>query len=84
LLNLAFLLQLNNYNIMWIQLLIVFFLLGILASLGTALVRLMRDDTDSKGALKALMLRISLSVVLFVLLMLATATGLITPNGWQP
>lgn len=60
---------------------IVFILLLILASLGSALYTMFTDHGDSNRTVKALTIRISLSIGLFVLLMIAYATGLITPHG---
>ena len=44
--------------------------LGILVSLGSALVQLVRDDRGTDGMVRALSWRIGLSVVLFILLLL--------------
>ena len=54
--------------------------LGILFSLGSALVQLVRDDRGTDGMVRALSWRIGLSVVLFILLLLAWRAGLITPH----
>ena len=61
-------------------LIIILFLLAILASLGTAFYTLIRDSGDSKRTVRALTFRISLSVVLFLLLMAAIFFGLIEPR----
>jgi hypothetical protein len=66
-----------------IRILIVCLLAAILASLGTALYHLSTGRGDSKKMLRALTLRISLSVALFVLLMIAWRIGLIAPHGLQ-
>lgn len=55
-------------------------LLGIIGSLGSALFYLARDENDSKRTVRALTVRVSLSVALFILLLLAYAAGLIQPN----
>lgn len=55
--------------------------LGILASLGSALVHLVRDDRRTDGMVRALSWRIGLSVVLFLLLLLAWRTGMISPHA---
>ena len=55
----------------------VLFLLFIIASLGSALYYLVKDRGNSTRALKALTLRIGLSVVLFALLMLGFYFGFI-------
>lgn len=54
--------------------------LGILASLGSALVHLVRDDRRTDGMVRALSWRIGLSVALFLLLLLAWRTGMISPH----
>lgn len=56
-------------------------MLGILLSLGSALFHLMTDKGDSKKMVRALTVRVALSVGLFILLMGAWAAGLITPLG---
>ena len=61
--------------------LVVFMLLLIFFSLGSGLFYLVRDKSASPRTVKALTVRISLSLVLFVLLMIGFATGLITPHG---
>jgi hypothetical protein len=54
---------------------------AILASLGFALVALFRRGDHSDAMLKALTVRVSLSVLLFLLLMLAWWTGWLKPHG---
>lgn len=66
---------------MFAKLLIVLMLLAILASLGSALFYLVQDRGGSDRTVKALTVRITLSVVLFLLIMLAGALGIITPNS---
>jgi hypothetical protein len=63
---------------------IVLILFAILLSLGSAMVFLVKDKGQSDRTVKALSIRIGLSIALFVLLMLAIATGLITPHGIVP
>jgi Protein of unknown function (DUF2909) len=69
-----------------IRLLTLLVLLAIVVSLGSALFHLARgrDDADSAKMARALTLRITLSVVLFALLLLAWHFGLIHPHGLQP
>ena len=55
----------------------VLFLLFIIASLGSALYYLVKDKGQSTRALKALTIRIGLSVVLFAMLMLGFYFGII-------
>ncbi len=63
------------------KILIVGFLVLIIASLGSALFYLFNDKGNSTRTVRALTLRVGLSVVLFLLLMLAHFTGLITLRG---
>jgi hypothetical protein len=53
----------------------------ILASLGSALVFLMKDRGQSKRTLKALAFRIGLSIALFLLILAAYYLGYIKPTG---
>jgi cytochrome bd-type quinol oxidase subunit 2 len=66
------------------RILVVAVLLGIVLSLGSALFHLVTDKGGSKKMVRALTVRISLSVALFVLLMIAWAMGLVSPHGVQP
>lgn len=69
---------------MLIKLLIIAVLLFILASLFSGMVFMLRDKGQSDRAVKALTVRISLSVALFLLLMIGFATGVIQPHGLMP
>lgn len=60
---------------------IVLIFIGILASLGSALVHLVRGRESSERTAKALTVRIGMSVGLFVLLFLLWWAGLIRPHG---
>jgi len=53
----------------------------ILASLGSALVFLMRDKGKSNRTVTALAFRVGFSITLFVLLMVAYKLGWIQPTG---
>ena len=66
------------------KLFIVLVLLVILGSLASGLVFLIKDKGDSDRTVKALTWRISLSVALFLLLMLGYATGVLQPHGVYP
>ena len=55
---------------------VVGFLVLILASLGSALFYLIRDKGRTDRTLKALMLRIGLSITLFVMLMVSYKLGI--------
>ncbi|OGT44459.1 MAG: hypothetical protein A3F42_08380 [Gammaproteobacteria bacterium RIFCSPHIGHO2_12_FULL_37_34] len=63
-----------------IKLIIVLFLLGIFFSLGSALFFLVKDKGRSDRTVKALTWRIALSLVLFILLLIAFALGWIAPH----
>jgi hypothetical protein len=64
-----------------IKFLIIVTLAAIIASLGTGLVYLVKDQGQSKRMANALTVRIALSVLLFVLLFLAWKGGMIQPHG---
>lgn len=68
---------------MFIKTLIIIAFLAIIASLGSALFHLVKhkDTANSQKTLKALTFRIGLSVVLFILVVILTATGVIEPSG---
>jgi len=66
---------------MLVKLLAAVMLLAILISLGTGFFYLMKDKGQSDRTVKALTVRIALSITLFVLLLIAAATGLITPHA---
>lgn len=59
------------------KIVIVLFLVLILASLGSALYYLMKDKGRTNRTVKALTLRVALSISLFVILMIAYWGGLI-------
>jgi hypothetical protein len=64
-----------------IKIILVILLILILFSLGSALYFLIHDKGDSTRIVKALTWRISLSFLLFVLLLVAFALGWIRPHG---
>lgn len=66
---------------MFAKIIIVAIFLGILASLGSALFYLVKDKGQSDRTLKALTLRISVSIALFAMLYLLWWLGLIQPHG---
>jgi hypothetical protein len=69
---------------MLVKILIVLVLLAILFSLFSGMVFLVKDKGRSERTVQALTIRIALSVLLFILLMAAFATGLIHPHGIVP
>ena len=63
------------------KILVIVIFLAILASLGSALIFLVRDHGQSTRTAKALTLRIGISVALFILLFVLWWLGLISPHG---
>jgi hypothetical protein len=63
------------------RIVIVAFLLIIVLSLGSALYYLIRDKGQSDRTVKALTIRVGLSITLFLLLMLGYYFGLIPRSG---
>ena len=67
------------------KVIVVIVLIGILLSLGSALFMLVIDRKgETKGMVRALTVRNSLSVVLFILLFIAWVAGWIEPHGLRP
>ncbi|HYQ71424.1 MAG TPA: twin transmembrane helix small protein [Gammaproteobacteria bacterium] len=66
---------------MYTKILVVVILFTIIGSLFSGLFFLIRDKGASDRTVRALTVRISLSVLLFVLLMIGYATGLLQPHG---
>ena len=66
------------------KVIIVLFLLIIIGSLFSGLFYLIKDKGASERTVRALTVRISLSVLLFVLLMIGYATGVLQPHGVYP
>lgn len=64
-----------------LKFLVLLLLAGILVSLFSGLFYLNRDQGDSRRMLRALTFRIVLSVLLFLLLLIAWRTGAIQPHG---
>jgi cytochrome bd-type quinol oxidase subunit 2 len=68
-----------------IKILVVITLFAIIFSLGSALFHMARnkggDEEHSRKMVRSLTIRVGLSVVLFILLMVAWYNGLITPHG---
>ena len=63
-----------------LQIAVPLILLGIVGSLASALFFLVRDKQDSKRTVRALTVRVGLSVSLFVLLLAAYSMGLVQPR----
>ena len=70
---------------LFVRLLVVALLIAIVVSLGSALRHLSRGAgaEDSRKMARALTIRISLSLALFALLLIAWYMGLISPHGLQ-
>jgi len=69
---------------MYTKIIVVLFLIFIVGSLFSGLYYLVKDKGTSERTVRALTLRISLSVILFILLMIGYATGLLQPHGVTP
>ncbi len=63
------------------KILILIVFAGIVVSLGSALFHLSKGKGDPRKMVRALTVRVGLSLALFLLLMLAWYNGLITPHG---
>ena len=63
------------------KILIIAFLLAIVWNLGAGLYYMMTDKGGTDRTVKALTRRIALSVVLIVLIIIGTLTGIIQPHG---
>lgn len=68
---------------MLIKTLVIVAFIAIIVSLGSALFHLVKhkDTENSQKTLKALTFRIGLSMVLFIFVVIAIATGLVVPTG---
>lgn len=66
------------------KLIIVLLLIFVIISLFTALYRLNKDETDSTRVVKALAVRVGLSIFIFILIMIGAKFGLIEPNTKLP
>jgi heme/copper-type cytochrome/quinol oxidase subunit 4 len=64
-----------------IQIVLIVLFLAVVGSLFQALFFLIRDRGESKRTVKALTVRITLSVLLFVLVLVLWAVGLLKPVG---
>jgi hypothetical protein len=64
-----------------IKALILLVLAAIVLSLGSGMFHLVKDEGQSKRMVNALTVRVALSVLLFVLLIVAWRAGLIEPHG---
>jgi len=66
---------------MLFKIIIISLLFIILISLGTALFSMMKNQPESNRTVKALTVRISLSIALLILIMIGYSLGLITPHS---
>jgi len=64
------------------KLVVIAFLIVIVASLASALIHLIRDKGQSDRTVKALTVRVALSVTLFLLLMIGYYFGIIPGQGF--
>ena len=63
------------------KILVIAVFIGILAALGSALYQLSRKGGDSKKMIRALAIRVGLSIAMFLLLMMLWYFGIISPHG---
>ncbi|MCX7115630.1 MAG: twin transmembrane helix small protein [Gammaproteobacteria bacterium] len=66
---------------MFTKIIIISVMLLILAALGSGLSFLVRDAGKTNRTVKALTIRIALSILLFLFLLLSFAMGWLTPGG---
>jgi hypothetical protein len=66
------------------KIIVILFLIAIIGSLFSGLFFLMKDKGTSERTVRALTVRVSLSVLQFILLMIGFATGLLQPHGAIP
>ena len=66
------------------KILIIVIFLGIIGSMGSALFFLIKDKGQSTRTLRALTIRIAVSIALFALLFVLWGLGLITSHGVRP
>jgi hypothetical protein len=69
---------------MLIKIVVITLLAVILVSLASGLVFLVQDQGRTKRTVKALTLRIALSLIAFIILLIGYATGLIRPHRVLP
>jgi hypothetical protein len=67
-----------------IKVIIILAFIGIVGSLASGLYYLVNDKGDSRRTLRALTMRVGLSVGLFAFLMILVALGVIEPHGVYP
>ena len=65
---------------MWVKVLIVIVLLFIVYNLGAGMIYMLLDKGKGNRTVKALTRRIAISILLFVLLLIGMATGLVPYN----
>ncbi|HEY4127431.1 MAG TPA: twin transmembrane helix small protein [Gammaproteobacteria bacterium] len=66
------------------RLIIILFLIAIVGSLFSGMYFMVHDKSSSKRNVKALSIRIGLSLLLFILLIIMYFAGIIKPNGVTP
>ena len=66
------------------KIIILLLLFAILVSLASGMFFLVHDQNDSDRTVKSLTLRITLSILLFLMLIVGYFTGLIKPHGISP
>lgn len=69
---------------MWIKVFIIIIFLGILISLASGLYHLVNNKGSSEKTVRALTIRVGLSLTLFLVLMILVGLGVIKPHGVYP
>lgn len=64
----------------FIKLFVILMLIAIVASLGSAFFSLFRNKGTGTGTVKALTIRVGLSITLFIVLMVLASLGIIKPH----
>jgi len=66
------------------KIIIVLLLLAVLVSLASGMFFLVQDEGESDRTVKSLTVRITLSIALFLMLIIGYFTGMIRPHGISP
>ena len=66
------------------KIIIVLLLLAVLVSLASGMFFLVQDEGESDRTVKSLTVRITLSIALFLMLIIGYFTGIIRPHGISP
>jgi len=73
--------QISTTSRMFTKIIIILLLIAMIASLGYAMLTMMREKGRGTGTVKALTYRVGIWVVLFILIVVGLYTGTIKPGG---